>query len=56
MARNRGSRIVSPGVVRDTNDHIVAVRYFTALVRDDPAALIRQRTYLDALSAGRSPS
>lgn len=38
------------------NDHIVAVRYFTALVRDDPAALIRQRTYLDALSAGRSPS
>lgn len=33
------------------NDHIVAVRYFTALVRDDPAALARQRTYLDALSA-----
>ncbi len=24
------------------NDHIVAVRYFTALVRDEPAALARQ--------------
>jgi hypothetical protein len=33
------------------NDHIVAVRYFTALVRDEPAALARQRTYLDALGA-----
>ena len=33
------------------NDQIVAVRYFTALVRDDPAALARQRTYLDALSS-----
>ena len=33
------------------NDRIVAVRYFTALVRDDPAALARQRAYLDALSA-----
>jgi uncharacterized LabA/DUF88 family protein len=33
------------------NDQIVAVRYFTALVRDDPAALARQRTYLDALIA-----
>jgi hypothetical protein len=31
------------------SDHIVAVRYFTALVRDDLAALARQRTYLDAL-------
>jgi uncharacterized LabA/DUF88 family protein len=30
-------------------DHIVAVRYFTALVRDDPPALARQRAYLDAL-------
>lgn len=33
------------------NDRIVAVRYFTALVRDDPAALARQRVNLDALSA-----
>jgi hypothetical protein len=33
------------------SDHLVAVRYFTALVRDDPSALARQRTYLDALSA-----
>lgn len=32
------------------NDHLAAVRYFTALVRDDPAALTRQRTYLDALT------
>ncbi len=32
------------------NDHIVAVRYFTALVRDEPAALARQLIYLDALS------
>ena len=32
-------------------DRIVAVRYFTALVRDDPAALARQRAYLDALRA-----
>jgi|HubBroStandDraft_3_1064219.scaffolds.fasta_scaffold77392_2 hypothetical protein len=32
-------------------DRIVAVRYFTALVRDDPAASSRQRTYLDALAA-----
>jgi hypothetical protein len=30
------------------NDHVVAVRYFTALVMDEPAALARQRTYLDA--------
>jgi len=30
-------------------DRIVAVRYFTALVRDDPAALARQQTYLEAL-------
>jgi uncharacterized LabA/DUF88 family protein len=35
------------------NDQIVAVRYFTALVRDDPEALDRQRTYLAALSAYR---
>lgn len=32
-------------------DQLVAVRYFTAMVRDDPPALARQRTYLDALSA-----
>jgi hypothetical protein len=32
------------------SDHVVAVRYFTALVRDDASALVRQRTYLDALS------
>ena len=32
------------------SDHVVAVRYFTALVLDEPAALARQRTYLDALS------
>ncbi len=32
------------------SDHVVAVRYFTALVRDDASALARQRTYLDALS------
>ena len=32
------------------SDHIVAVRYFTALVRDDAAGLARQRAYLDALS------
>jgi uncharacterized LabA/DUF88 family protein len=32
-------------------DQLIAVRYFTAMVRDDPPALARQRTYLDALSA-----
>jgi uncharacterized LabA/DUF88 family protein len=32
-------------------DQIVAVRYFTAMVRNDPAALARQEAYLDALSA-----
>ena len=32
-------------------DRIVAVRYFTALVRDEPPALDRQRAYLDALGA-----
>jgi uncharacterized LabA/DUF88 family protein len=32
-------------------DRIVAVRYFTALVRDDPPALARQREYLSALGA-----
>ena len=31
-----------------------AVRYFTALVMDDPAALARQRAYPDALSAHSS--
>jgi len=30
-------------------DRIIAVRYFTALVRDDPAALAQQQTYLEAL-------
>ena len=35
-------------------DNVVAVRYFTALVRDEPAALARQRSYLDALSAHSS--
>jgi uncharacterized LabA/DUF88 family protein len=30
-------------------DQVVTVRYFTALVRDEPAALSRQRTYHDAL-------
>ena len=33
------------------SDDILAVRYFTALVRDDPSALARQRTCIDALSA-----
>jgi uncharacterized LabA/DUF88 family protein len=32
-------------------DRIIAVRYFTALVRDEPPALARQRAYLDALRA-----
>lgn len=32
-------------------DSIVAVRYFTALVRDDQRALARQQAYLDALQA-----
>ena len=32
-------------------DRIVAVRYFTALVRDEPSALARQRAYLNALGA-----
>jgi len=31
-------------------DQILAVRYFTALVKDEPAALARQRAYLGALS------
>jgi hypothetical protein len=35
-------------------DEILAVRYFTALVRDDPPALARQRDYLNALSARSS--
>jgi hypothetical protein len=34
-------------------DRIIAVRYFTALVRDDPPSLARQRAYLDALDAHR---
>jgi uncharacterized LabA/DUF88 family protein len=32
-------------------DDLVSVRYFTALVQDEPDALRRQRTYLDALTA-----
>jgi uncharacterized LabA/DUF88 family protein len=32
------------------NDQIVAVKYFTAHVLDDPGALARQRTYLSALA------
>ena len=32
-------------------DHIVAVRYYTALVLNDPAALDRQQMYLNALAA-----
>jgi hypothetical protein len=32
-------------------DQLAAVRFFTAMVRDDPPALARQRTYLDAPSA-----
>jgi hypothetical protein len=37
------------------SDQIVAVRYFTAEVRDDPDGLARQRAYLAALRA-RSPA
>ncbi|GII23649.1 NYN domain-containing protein [Planosporangium mesophilum] len=33
------------------NDTIIAVRYFTAAVRNDPAAEARQHTYLEALKA-----
>ena len=33
------------------NDQVLEVRYFTALVRDDPAGLARQQAYLDALVA-----
>jgi hypothetical protein len=36
------------------NDQILAVRYFTALVKDEPAAIARQRVYLGALSAHSS--
>ncbi|HEX4254964.1 MAG TPA: hypothetical protein VH089_07750 [Streptosporangiaceae bacterium] len=32
-------------------DQILAVRYFTAEIRDNPEALARQRTYLSALGA-----
>jgi hypothetical protein len=32
-------------------DDVLAVRYFTALVRDDRPALARQESYLDALTA-----
>jgi hypothetical protein len=34
------------------SDHVVAVRYFTALVRDDASALARQRTSRAAQGAG----
>lgn len=33
------------------NDRITAIRYFTALVRDQPVSLARQQTYLHALTA-----
>ena len=33
------------------HDQILAVRYFTAEVKDDPDGLARQRTYLAALRA-----
>lgn len=36
-------------------DTIVAVKYFTALVRDKPASEARQRTYLAALAAHGGP-
>lgn len=36
------------------HDRLIAVRYFTAMVRDDKPALARQRTYLEALTAHSS--
>ncbi len=36
-------------------DHLVKVKYFTASVLDDPGALSRQDTYLQALSAHSGP-
>jgi uncharacterized LabA/DUF88 family protein len=36
------------------NDQVLAVRYFTAMVKDEPTALARQRLYLSALSAHSS--
>ena len=33
------------------NDEIVAIKYFTALVLDDDAAVLRQQNYLNALKA-----
>lgn len=33
------------------NDNIIAVRYFTAIVRNDPPAEARQQVYLNALQA-----
>lgn len=36
------------------SDQILAVRYFTAELKDDPAALARQRPYLAALNAHSS--
>jgi hypothetical protein len=33
------------------HDQILAIRYFTAEVKDDPGGLLRQRAYLAALEA-----
>jgi hypothetical protein len=37
------------------NDSLVAVKYFTAAVRNDPPAQARQREYLEALDAHSGP-
>lgn len=37
------------------NDNLVAVRYFTAMVRNDPPAEARQQDYLSAMSANAGP-
>lgn len=46
-----------PALVRRLRprDTITAVRYFTAMVRDDPPAEARQRAYLAALAAHNGP-
>jgi hypothetical protein len=46
-----------PALVRRLRPHdtVVAVRYFTAIIRDDPPAEARQRTYLAALIAHNGP-
>lgn len=36
------------------NDQLVKVRYFTAIVKNEPAAADNQGTYLDALKAGHA--